>query len=128
VRQTVLKRRPSSSRRRPISKASPEQRRKVKELGFCVVSGFEATQHGPIDPAHIVPRSQGGCDSELCVIPLRRYLHRQFDDGTLDLLPYLHPYRDERRWLPELQHALDHLDGNLVQLLERLAGQRIVWG
>jgi hypothetical protein len=110
-------------RRKAISPASPAQRRKVAE-GVCLVTGrdkYEAT----IDPAHLAPRGfHGGCDDPLCVVRLERSVHRAFDDGDFDLLPYLRPSGDERRYLPEIQHALDHFDGNLIGLLQRLTGER----
>jgi hypothetical protein len=89
----------------------------------CPVTGrdrYEAT----IDPAHLWPRSKGGCDHPLCVIGLERSVHTAFDDGDFDLLPYLRPSGDLRRFLPEILHALDHADGDLIGLLQRLTNQR----
>ena len=39
----------------------------------------------PCDPAHLTPRSLGGCDDARCVIPLCRTHHRLYDSGRLDL-------------------------------------------
>jgi predicted restriction endonuclease len=50
----------------------------------CVVCG----DRGAIDPAHLVPRSLGGCDEAACVVALCRRHHRAYDRGQLDLLPY----------------------------------------
>jgi len=78
----------------------------------CLVCG-----RSDVDPAHLVPRSRGGCDHPECVVPLCRRCHRAFDDGRLDLLPYLEPHRRA-----ELAHALQHL--GLLALLERLTAER----
>ena len=82
----------------PRVAASAEQRRKVAGLG-CLVCG-----RSPIDPAHIVPRRLGGCDSPDCVVPLCRAHHRSFDSGLLALAPYLMPMFEL-----ELRHALTHV-------------------
>jgi hypothetical protein len=71
----------------------------------------------PADPAHLVPRSRGGCDHALCVLPLCRRCHRAFDEGQLDLLAQLEP-----RYRAELAHALSHLP--LLALLRRVTGAR----
>lgn len=44
-----------------------------------------------IDPAHLIPRSLGGCDDPACVVPLCRPCHRAYDTGRLDLLAHLEP-------------------------------------
>jgi 5-methylcytosine-specific restriction endonuclease McrA len=61
-------------------------------------------QRRPIDPAHLVPRSLGGCDEANCCVPLCRSCHRAYDRGELDLLPRLEP-----RFRAELAHASIHL-------------------
>jgi len=95
-----------------LSLASEEQRRKVAGLA-CLVCGAR----DGADPAHLTPRSRGGCDHPDCVVALCRFrCHRAFDDGRLDLLPYLEPHR------LELAHALQHL--GLIELLERLTAER----
>jgi HNH endonuclease len=62
--------------------ASPAQRRKVAGAP-CVVCGKRTA----IDPAHLVPRSMGGCDDPECVVALCRRHHRAYDGGFLDLRP-----------------------------------------
>jgi hypothetical protein len=104
-------RRRASTRRRAISEASAKQREKVAGAR-CLVCG-----RVPCDPAHLVPRSLGGCDDADCVVPLCRPCHRDFDEHRLCLLPYLEP-----RYRPELAHALLHL--RLVALVERVTGER----
>ena len=42
-------------------------------------------------PAHLAPRSLGGCDDPDCVVPLCWMHHRAYDTGRLDLLPHLEP-------------------------------------
>lgn len=110
-----IKRKATKKRRQPISPASTAQRAKVKGA-VSIVSGEPAT-----DAAHIWPRSLGGCDDALCVVPLTREEHEAYDDrGELDLLPHL--IRERR--IPELQHALAHAGGSLLRLIERVTNQR----
>jgi hypothetical protein len=44
-----------------------------------------------VDPAHLVPRSLGGCYRPECVVPVCRLYCRSYDGGGLELLPYLEP-------------------------------------
>jgi hypothetical protein len=94
-----------------MSPASPAQRAKVVGRK-CLVCGQR-----PVDPAHLVPRSLGGCDQPECVVPLCRVHHRMYDRGELDLLSYLEP-----RFRAELAHGLLHL--GLLGLLRRVTGTR----
>jgi hypothetical protein len=89
--------RPRAVTATPRVAASVEQRRKVAGLG-CLVCG-----RSPVDPAHLVPRRLGGCDSRDCVVPLCRAHHRSFDSGLLVLAPYVMP-----EYEGELLHALTH--------------------
>jgi hypothetical protein len=57
-----------------------------------------------VDPAHLVPRRLGGCDSPDCVVALCRTHHRMFDTGALALVPFLGPEVER-----ELRHALTHV-------------------
>lgn len=108
-------------RRVAISPASPEQRAK-KRAGASIVSGAVEG----LDPAHLCPRDLGGCDDPDCVVPLTRAEHRAFDEPDprtgkrLDLLPYL----VANRCIVELQHALEHYNGDLIALLERVTGEK----
>jgi hypothetical protein len=96
-----------------VSPASEAQRHSVAGRP-CLVCGRR-----PADPAHLVPRSLGGCDEPDCGVPLCRRCHRAFDGGELDLLPHLEPgYR------VELADALRHL--SLLALLRQLTGVRWV--
>ena len=70
-----------------------------------------------IDPAHLIPRSLGGCGDPLCVVPLCRRCHRAYDRGELDLLPYLEP-----AWRAQLAHAVGHL--GLIGALRRVSGHQ----
>jgi hypothetical protein len=98
-------------RRTPVSPASEAQRAKVAGQA-CLVCGKR-----PVDPAHLAPRSLGGCEDAHCSIPLCRACHRRYDRGELDLLPRLEPgYRTE------LAHALAHL--SLLSLLRLVTGTR----
>lgn len=114
-RRSELKRRTAPARQ-PISPASPEQRFKARHA-VSIVSG-----HAPCDPAHLWPRGMGGCDDELCVVPLTRMEHMAFDAGALDLLPWLLAHK----LVPEIQHALGHANGDMIALLHRLTGDRYV--
>ena len=67
-----------------------------------------------IDPAHLIPRSLGGCGDRLCVVPLCRRCHRAYDQGRLDLLPYLEP-----GWRAQLAHAVGHV--GLIGALRRIS-------
>jgi hypothetical protein len=93
--------------------ASRHQRLKVAGQ-LCIVT---AVSHP--DPAHLVPRGLGGCDDADCVVPLHRFAHRRYDNGTLDLLPHLEP--NYRR---EIAHAVEYL--GLIRTLERLTNERWV--
>lgn len=111
---------------RAISPASDAQRTLVAEIGWCIACGHDALDYLGVDPAHIVPRSQGGCDSPLCVIPLCRRCHDRMDGNAqppINLLGAL--VADWERWRGHYQHALTH--ELPVYVLERLAGARTQW-
>ena len=82
----------------PLVPASDAQRQKVAAL-CCVVC-----ERAPVDPAHLVPRSTGGCDHADCVIPLCRTHHRLYDHAQLVLGVHL-----GGGWRRELAHALTHV-------------------
>jgi hypothetical protein len=67
-----------------------EPRKKVEFEGACRVCGREGIT---LDPAHIIPRSRvgpGEGEHYDNIVPLcRERCHRAFDEGGLDLLPYL---------------------------------------
>jgi hypothetical protein len=104
-------RRRTRLRRSAVSPASPAQRAKVAGQA-CLVCGER-----PVEPAHLVPRSLGGCDHPDCAAPLCRTHHRLYDRGELDLLPHLEP-----RHRAELAHGLRHV--GLLRLLRRVTGTR----
>jgi hypothetical protein len=81
--------------------------------GACVV----CQQTKGITPAHLAPRSLGGCDAAECVVPLCWMHHRAFDTGRLELLPHLEPV-----WRAEAAHAVMHL--GLIGAVRRLAPGR----
>jgi hypothetical protein len=115
-RRTALRRSGPPVRRTPLRRsavtpASPAQRAKVAGRA-CLVCGQR-----PVDPAHLVPRSLGGCDHPDCVVPLCRTHHRLYDRGRLDLLSRLEP-----RFRAELAHGLLHL--GLLRLLRRVTATR----
>jgi hypothetical protein len=89
---------PPGQERAPFA-ASEVQRAKMRGAA-CVV----CLQTKGITPAHLAPRSLGGCDDPDCVVPLCWMHHRAYDTGRLELLPYLEP-----RWRAEVAHAVLHL-------------------
>jgi hypothetical protein len=92
--------------------ASEAQREKI--IGrWCVV----CRQTKSITPAHLTPRSLGGCDHPDCVVPLCWMHHPAYDTGQLELLPYLEPQSRV-----EVAHAVLHL--GLIGALRRLAPAR----
>jgi hypothetical protein len=93
--------------------ASTAQRAKIVGR-WCVV----CSQTKGITPAHLTPRSLGGCDDPDCVVPLCWMHHRAYDTGRLELLPYLEP-----RWRTEVAHAVLHL--GLIGALRRLCGRGV---
>ena len=119
------RRRSKLARRRPLRRSAPLQRTSVaaasavqraKVAGLrCLVCGA-ATR---VDPAHLVPRSLGGCDETDCAVPLCRTHHRAHDQGGLDLVAHLEP-----QWRREVAHAVGHL--GLVRAQRRLSGRRSV--
>lgn len=58
---------------------------KVTDEGQCRYCG----SGGPLDPAHIWPRSLGGTMELSNIIPLCRTCHTRYDGGQLDILPVL---------------------------------------
>lgn len=115
ARASTLARTGSPSPPRSVSPASPAQRA-VVTLRACIVTGRAKADGCAVDPAHLCPRGRGGCDDPLCVVPLWRPVHRAFDDGRFDLLPYLVAHR----MYDHVGHALVHYGGDLVALIERL--------
>ena len=101
---------------RSSTPASKAQRAKVADRASIV------SAQGPCDPCHLVPRNHGGCDHEDCVFPLTRQEHRAFDDGTLDVLPYLISHG---LWV-ELAHAIAVHHYDPISLAERCTGARFV--
>ena len=99
--------------KRGISQASPAQRQKCTGAP-CIVTGW-----GPCDPAHLIDRSitTVGQDDPRAVVPLRRDIHRMYDTGTFDLLPYLEPNHRE-----ELAYAV--LRVGLLATLRRVTNAR----
>ena len=105
-------RRRTPLRRAACPPASAAQRDAVRGQG-CIVCG----RHTAVDPAHLVPRSLGGCEHRLCVVALCRAHHRAYDRGALDLVPHLEP-----RLRAQAAHAVAHL--GLAGALRRLSGGR----
>jgi hypothetical protein len=110
-RRAPLKR-STALKRQPFAAASAVQRAKVAGRRCLVCDS--ATR---IDPAHLVPRSLGGCDDALCVIALCRSCHRRYDRGELDLVAHLEPGHRA-----EAAHAVQHV--GLARALRRISGSR----
>jgi hypothetical protein len=115
-RRAQLRARTPVRRRTPLrrieSLAATDAQRAAVAGRACTVCGMT---HG-VDPAHLIPRSLGGCGDPLCVVPLcRRPCHGAYDTGRLDLLPYLEP-----AWRAQLAHAVGH--AGLIGALRRIGG------
>lgn len=85
-------------RRRAISPATPQQRSKVAGSRCMVCHASE------VHPAHLIDRSlaPSAGDDPRAVVPLCPVHHREYDDGPLDLSPYLEPrYREQAAWAVE---------------------------
>ena len=72
--------------RRTTTMAATDRQRAAVAGRACIVCRSSRR----VDPAHLIPRSLGGCGDALCVVPLCRSCHRDYDQGRLlDLLPHL---------------------------------------
>ena len=78
--------------------ASREQRLAVKDA-TCAYCGREG-----VDPAHLCPRSLGGCDDRLCVVGLCRLHHNAYDTGRLDIYTVVTELYPE-----QYAHMVEHL-------------------
>jgi hypothetical protein len=89
-----------SLKRTPLGRTTDDQKRRVAGLA-CIVCAEHA---GHCHPAHVVPRSHPkmtdeAANSTRAVVPLCFTDHRAYDDGKIDLLPYLEPaWRDAQEW------------------------------
>jgi hypothetical protein len=123
MKRTPLRRRAQLRARTPLRRATAlaptaslaaTERQRLAVAGRpCIVCG---ATHG-VDPAHLIPRSLGGCGDPLCVVSLCRRYHRAYDRGELDLLPYVEP-----AWRAQLAHAVGHV--GLIGALRRISGRR----
>ena len=121
MKRTPLRRRKRLRARKQLRRTKPLQRtaslaatdaqRAAVAGRTCIVCGSEHR----IDPAHLIPRSLGGCGDARCVVPLCRLCHRAYDGGHLDLLPHLEP-----AWRAQLAHAVGHV--GLIGALRRISG------
>jgi hypothetical protein len=102
-RSTLLERTPSM--------VATDRQRAAVARRTCIVCGTGER----IDPAHLIPRSLGGCGEAACCVPLCRAHHCAYDRGELDLLPYLEP-----AWRAQLAHAIGH--AGMIGALRRISG------
>ena len=116
-RRTTLRAKNQLRRSKPLqrtaSMAATERQRAALAGRPCIVC---AAIH-PIDPAHLIPRSVGGCGDPLCVVALCRPCHRAYDEGRLDLLAHLEP-----ACRAQLAHAVGHV--GLIGALRQISGSR----
>ena len=86
-RRTKLRTRKTLRRTTPLKRtpslAASDRQRAAVAGRRCIVCGTDRR----IDPAHLIPRSLGGCANARCVIPACRTHHGAYDRGELDLLP-----------------------------------------
>ncbi len=95
ARNASPRKRASNTKRSAISPASPAQRDAIRERA-CIVCRAHA---GSCHPAHLIDRSLcgEGADDPKAVVALCPSHHREYDEGGLDLLPYLEPgFREEQ--------------------------------
>jgi hypothetical protein len=121
MKRTALRRRAPLRAKKPLRRSKPlaptpsmaasERQRAAVAGRTCIVCGTDRR----IDPAHLIPRSLGGCGDAACCVPLCRRHHRAYDRGELDLLPYLEP-----GWRAQLAHAVGHV--GLIGALRRISG------
>jgi hypothetical protein len=72
----------------------------------------------PCDPAHLIDKSLAtDLGDPRAVVPLCRRCHRAYDEGGLDLLPYLEP-----RWRVELAFAVERV--GLLSTLQRVTNDK----
>ena len=124
MKRTPLRRRAQLRARTPLRRTTPLQRTpslaatdRQRPPSPAGRASSAARRHG-IDPAHLIPRSLGGCGDPLCVVPaVPPTCHRAYDSGELDLLPYLEP-----AWRAQLAHAVGHV--GLIGALRRVSGHR----
>jgi hypothetical protein len=119
MKRTPLRRRTGLRARSPLKRTTPltrspalaasEAQRHAVAGRPCIVCGAKSGG----DPAHVIPKSLGGCSHELCCVSLCR----AYDTGRLDLLPYLEPV-----WRAQLAHAVGHV--GLIGALRRISGSR----
>jgi hypothetical protein len=115
-RRTELNRGSTSLKRTPLGHCTNEQKARVKDH-VCVSCGNGL---GHCHPAHLI--DSGGLSEEVAndvraVVPLCSVCHRLYDDGQLDLSPYLEPlWRDAVVWAVEAV--------GLFRALRRITGQR----
>ena len=123
MKRTPLRRRAKLRAKTQLRRSEPLQRTSamaVTESQRAAVAGRPCLACGAthrIDPAHLIPRSLGGCGDALCVCPLCRSCHRAYDRGELDLLPHLEP-----AWRAQLAHAVGHV--GLIAALRRISGHQ----
>lgn len=101
---------------RPVSPASPAQRRKVAGKACIVCAG------SPCHPAHGCPRGMGGCDHPDCAIPLCPHCHLLWDTGHVSILEHVVAHG----LVVEMAHMLAHY-GDPVTVCERLTNDRVTW-
>jgi hypothetical protein len=125
MKRTPLRRRAKLRARTPLRRTTPlvrtaslaatDSQRAAVAGRPCLVCGATTG----VDPAHLIPRSLGGCGDPLCVVPLcRRRCHGAYDSGELDLVPHLEP-----AWRAQLAHAVGHV--GLVGALRRIGGSAV---
>ena len=122
MKRTPLRRRAKLRAQKPLGRTRPlrrtttmaatDRQRAAVAGRACIVCRSSRR----VDPAHLIPRSLGGCGDALCVVPLCRSCHRDYDQGRLDLLPHL-----ESAWRAQVAHAVGHV--GLIGALRRISGR-----
>lgn len=116
-RRAQMPRTTGVKKRKPISEASPAQRKATADRA-CVCCAKHA---GACHPAHLIPKGlvHDGEGDPRATVPLCPEHHRLFDTGELDLLPHLEPH-----WREQLAYAVERF--GLLPTLRRVTNQRWV--
>lgn len=109
-----LKRTAPKKRSGAISPATPAQRAAIEGRACIVCAGY------PCSPSHLIDRSLApafGDDPRITVPLCDARCHREYDEGFLDLSPYLEPH-----WRESVAAAVEAV--GLLAALRRITNKR----
>lgn len=113
-RRQIVTRAANKPKRSTFTPASSAQREATRSRP-CLVDA----SHFGVEPAHLIDRQMltEGQEDPRATVPLCRSCHRSYDDGTLDILPWL-----ELGFSVELAYAVERF--GLVSTLRRVTNER----